>query len=273
MDMKKLKHDNATDFKKTSRTFFVVVLACVLTVTVGEALSYWLLPAAWPDYQQGRVEIVTMICILCAVYIACLSLLFNLSSLVDNIVKKNDQIKRDSFTTLLNHSSFYEQLDGMILANHSNGDIFSLVLWDIDNFKSVNDSFGHDVGDKVLLLFVQAVKESIHAKDYAFRYGGEEFAVLTPSADRAAFSLSERVRARFTELCQTLGLGITMTASAGICQYQRKLFGGNREFFSSADHALYMAKRVRGKNTSIVWDACLEERMFHEDGLSVDIEI
>lgn len=238
-----------------------VTLAFLLNLATYLAFTFWLLPARHADYHQGYLEIISYITYICGIYIGCLPLLHNLSALVDNIVRKNDQVRRDSLTGLLNHSAFYESLDEMILANHNQGAVFSLILWDIDNFKSVNDTFGHDNGDCVLAAFVQALNEKLSDGDLAFRYGGEEFAVLTPVSDRLAYDLSEHVRARFTELGNELGLGVPLSASAGVCQYDRKLFGGNREFFSSADNALYVAKRALGKDNGVIWYEGINDRM------------
>lgn len=203
--------------------------------------------------RQNFVEIIATISILIATYIAGRIILYSVSHLVHDIQTKDEEIRRDCFTGLFNHSSFYDKLDLLIIDNHRKDTVFSLIIWDIDNFKSINDTFGHDMGDKVLMLFTTALNECINDTDTAFRYGGEEFAVLACRKAKDAHALSICVRERFTLYTSALPLGKAITASAGICEYSRE-FGGSREFFSAADRALYVAKRSHDKNASHLWN-------------------
>ena len=198
------------------------------------------------------IQIATISLFLTCCYVASRIIINSVSILVCNIISTNEEVKRDSFTGLFNHTSFFEHLDKMIIENHREKTEFSLVIWDIDDFKSINDTFGHDMGDKVLTLFSKALKECAGPKDFSFRFGGEEFIILTPCTLDNALKLSNRVRERFTQYTVTLPLGRVVTSSAGVCEYTRS-FGGSREFFSAADRALYIAKRTKGKNTSHCW--------------------
>jgi len=204
-----------------------------------------------PDYNS-LVQLFTITLFLACCYVASRIIINSVSVLVCNFISKNEEVRRDSFTGLLNHTSFFEHLDQMIIENHREKTVFSLIIWDIDDFKSINDTFGHDMGDKVLTLFSKALKECAGSDDFSFRYGGEEFIILTPCELSNAFQLSNRVRERFTQYTVTLPLGRVVTSSSGVCEYNRS-FGGSREFFSAADRALYIAKRAKGKNTSHCW--------------------
>jgi diguanylate cyclase (GGDEF) domain len=230
---------------------FVLDLVFYLVYSVGYLLRLPADNAAYKNYT----EITTTSIMIMVVYIVSRVILNSLDTIVSEVATKDEKIRRDCFTGLLNHSSFYENLDRLICENQRKPtpDIFSLIVWDIDNFKSINDTFGHDMGDKVLLLFTKTLNECIGSEDLAFRYGGEEFTVITPCEADDSFALSARVRQRFSQYTVTLPLGKVVTASAGVCEYTRALFGGSREFFSAADRALYSAKRQHGKNASCLW--------------------
>lgn len=241
------------DKKPLNFTFAVSIVACILH----GVFSFSEIPGDL--IHREFVEFVTSLILLLCVYFLAHVILKSMSSIVHAVIKRDDQIKRDSFLGLFNHTAFYDHLDECITENHKSGLLFSLIIWDIDNFKSINDTFGHDMGDRVLRLFTKALNECIGIDDTAFRYGGEEFTVLAHINAEEAYELSEHVRLRFTQHSVTLPIGDIVTASAGICEYKRA-FGGSREFFSAADRALYVAKRTEGKNKSIIWsDSMYEE--------------
>lgn len=181
------------------------------------------------------------------------------NKLIDEAAHANLQSKKDSLTQLYNHAAFYEQLDEHIIRNASSGEPFCLIIFDIDDFKRVNDTFGHDVGDTVLLKLVDAINASIVGTDVAFRYGGEEFTVLTTRGANDSLMLAEAVRASFAARLQTLSPAVEGTVSAGVCQFNASRFSGRREFFASADDALYEAKRT-GKDKAVLWTPKLLER-------------
>lgn len=136
----------------------------------------------------------------------------------------------------------------------------SVMLFDIDFFKKVNDTFGHINGDKVLQMVARNAKETIRASDRAARYGGEEFVVLLPETSaRQAAEVAERLR-RQIEITpvQTENGPITITASFGISEFVEKtqekpLESIQSEFVAQADQALYAAKDA-GRNRVIVFD-------------------
>ena len=124
---------------------------------------------------------------------------------------------------------------------------------DIDLFKDINDRFGHEAGDRVLVAVARALRAAVRAQDQVVRMGGEEFLILLPGANHAAaLSRLESVRQQVAEVSPTLGLeGLALTASIGLAVWQpgRDDLAG---LLRRADHAMYSAKRA-GRNQ--VYDA------------------
>ena len=123
----------------------------------------------------------------------------------------------------------------------------SLVIMDVDHFKLINDSFGHEVGDIVLCSMARAIEESVRDNDLVARHGGEEFAVLLPNASLdAAVQIAERIRAGIAARHFMFPGGtVRVTASFGVAG---AVDGGSREgLVAAADKALYIAK-AEGRN-------------------------
>lgn len=184
-----------------------------------------------------------------------------LQSYVQATTEANKRSMCDSLTQLFNHASFYEQLDEHIVRNAREGRAFCLIIFDLDDFKRINDQYGHDIGDVVLLTLVDAINDAIEGEDIAFRYGGEEFTVLTPRAVNDSLALAETVRTAFAAASVTaLPHRMAATVSGGVCAFDGARFPGRREFFAAADEALYAAKRT-GKNRTVLWTPALLERI------------
>nr|WP_221284446.1 diguanylate cyclase [Deinococcus humi] len=125
-----------------------------------------------------------------------------------------------------------------------------LLLLDLDHFKRVNDTYGHEAGDQVLAATVQVLQETVRLTDSVYRLGGEEFAVLlSPCAPDAAFRMSERVRhAVARDVAPRAGLsGEQVTVSGGLIP----VAGLKRDILRAADDLLYSAKRA-GRNCILV---------------------
>jgi diguanylate cyclase (GGDEF)-like protein len=164
--------------------------------------------------------------------------------------------RTDALTGLYNRMHFGEQLERMLKEADRNGPV-SLVLVDVDHFKKVNDTWGHDAGDAVLKHIARIVQEGVRAVDVCVRYGGEEIAMLMAQTDGArALEVAERLRARVSAtVVRHGGAEIAVTASFGIATYPESVSTKDR-LFPSADEALYAAKRdgrncvrVRGATT------------------------
>jgi diguanylate cyclase (GGDEF)-like protein/PAS domain S-box-containing protein len=152
---------------------------------------------------------------------------------------------RDHLTGLPNRRVFEEELERRFLDAQSRGTVGAVLMLDLDNFKYVNDAFGHAAGDDLLRSVARALKACIRHDDVLARLGGDEFAILVPSADQAAASVvgAAVLSAVRDHVVPIEGRAITLTASIGIACYDAGLAledGG--EVLASADRAMYVAK-------------------------------
>lgn len=155
------------------------------------------------------------------------------------------QALTDGLTGCVNRRSFEMQLERDLRHATRMRQPVSLIMLDIDRFKEVNDTHGHDAGDAALRVIANALREELRGVDTAARYGGEEFALILPQTTlESALIVAERLRARIEE---THAPGIPMiTASLGVATFPEH--AGAREFLvTCADRALYQAKRA-GRN-------------------------
>ena len=163
---------------------------------------------------------------------------------------QTEQIARvDGVTELFNRRHFDERLKEEIDRHARYGDALSLLLLDLDNFKKYNDTYGHLAGDKVITLAASQIKSAIRSSDLAFRYGGDEFAVILPnSTTMEAFNVAERVRERVSADMSSKQIDVTI--SIGVASWPGD--GATLdELCSAADTALYYAKRTGQNRTSI----------------------
>ena len=171
------------------------------------------------------------------------------------------QASTDGLTELANRRHFEEALDAELTRIERFGGGVALVLADLDDFKGVNDRFGHQAGDEVLRAFADILRETVREIDLAVRYGGEEFAVLLPQTDLAgAEQLAERLRRAIASrpLSPRPGSLIAVTASFGVAAFPDSPTPA--ALVAAADKALYGAKR-RGKNCVVVADADMAVRV------------
>jgi len=157
----------------------------------------------------------------------------------------------DGLTGLLNHRTFQGRLDEHLQAAQRYGRKLSLIICDIDHFKSVNDTYGHPVGDQVLRGVAGVLAREARTTDLVARYGGEEFAVVMPETDAAGgLVIAERIRERIAQqvtatsqgpLKVTMSLGVATSPEDG----QKKA-----ELIERADACLYFAKR-HGRNQCV----------------------
>jgi diguanylate cyclase (GGDEF)-like protein len=184
-----------------------------------------------------------------------------ISSLIEHgyaVMQARALAKTDSLTGIANHRSFHEALDREISRANRKGNAFALIILDIDDFKRINDTYGHLVGDAVLKDLVCRVAENIRTADVFARYGGEEFGLILPETDLAgAEVLAQRVRkaiiAKPFTYAQHL---IHYTVSMGLTLFNAKRPVKKDLLIDQADTAMYAAKRS-GKNRVSLSAACL----------------
>lgn len=160
----------------------------------------------------------------------------------------------DGLTALSNRKAFDDKLDYIRRRSEEDGQIFTLMMIDIDHFKNFNDTYGHQVGDQVLRLVAKTLTDGIKGKDFAARYGGEEFAIILPESNSIAGevvgnALREAV-AKKEVINRNSGdkLG-RITMSVGVAQYQADESVEN--IIGRADKALYKAKET-GRNKVVI---------------------
>ena len=154
----------------------------------------------------------------------------------------------DDLTGLVNRRRFLEVLDTEVDRAAQFGSGIGIVLIDLDDFKGINDRFGHHSGDRVLAAFGGLLQEHIRDVDLAARLGGEEFALLLPEVEsRDAVLVAERLRRSLSErpIASVEGNTLSSTASFGVAQYRQGDSG--EDLLRLADDALYRAKG-EGKN-------------------------
>ena len=155
---------------------------------------------------------------------------------------------RDVLTGLYRREFLEELVQQEFYRSKRYGYHFSVLMIDIDNFKQINDKYGHLFGDKVLRAVAGVIRKNLRKSDIAVRYGGEEFFVVLPHTDlRRAAVVAERIRKAIEET--TIG-GVRVTASIGVAD--NSFVESFRDLVQRADSALYEAKR-RGKNMVVIY--------------------
>lgn len=164
----------------------------------------------------------------------------------------------DSLTDISNRRNFYNlsklEFELAYKYNHT----FSLLMLDIDHFKEINDTYGHDIGDEVLKQLTNAVKNNVRDQDIFARHGGEEFTLLLRNTDqKTGLIIAEKIRA----LIENLEIAIQehiihITVSIGVVQFS-KYFSDFDMLVNLADQALYEAKNS-GRNQSVYKDATFD---------------
>ncbi|USN87759.1 MAG: GGDEF domain-containing protein [Candidatus Nomurabacteria bacterium] len=175
-----------------------------------------------------------------------------------HLKKQLEQALRiDPLTEMSNRKFFDEQMLEFAQHLHSNGSPTSLVLVDIDNFKTINDTLGHPFGDLVIKAVVKCITSNIRDHDVAARYGGEEFAVIVDGDREAASKIAERIRQDVSKIDTSRLNGSEIkrevTISCGVASFIKT--NRSTETVNSvikrADEALYKAKNT-GRNRTVI---------------------
>jgi diguanylate cyclase (GGDEF)-like protein len=181
-----------------------------------------------------------------------LAILRNFARIVVNEMELRHIAERDQLTGALTRRGFLEKVEQEIARCRRYGRAASLVLVDVDHFKSVNDTWGHPAGDKVLRELAATIEGAGRSADVLGRIGGEEFAVLLPeTGGDDAMAAAERLRAAVSMRAIDLGSArtIAITASFGVAMLDDAVAGAE-DWLARADGPLYQAKR-EGRNRCV----------------------
>ncbi len=192
----------------------------------------------------------------------CVALAFLVRGLQRGLIRSTEMeelLKQMSLTDVLtglpNRRAFDERLDSEVRRMAREGRPLALLLVDVDHFKTVNDTFGHLNGDRMLRILARQIQRSVgRPGDVAARFGGEEFAVLLPDTDlKGARYIAERIRCDVERCSMTLDTGqrLAATVSIGLVSVGPDSVGGPKSLIREADDALYKAK-ANGRN-AVVW--------------------
>jgi len=161
----------------------------------------------------------------------------------------------DPLTTLGNRRFFDEASKEYIREFQAISKPLSMIVFDIDHFKAVNDTYGHNVGDQVIAGFAKCIQKNTRTHDVSARIGGEEFAIIIPLTDRkATIAIAERIRVQASQLQfegKISGDHFSITVSGGISMMD--VSDSAESLYQKADDNLYHSKR-RGRNQISIWE-------------------
>ncbi|MFZ3073232.1 MAG: diguanylate cyclase [Thermodesulfobacteriota bacterium] len=174
------------------------------------------------------------------------------AKLFEEVMREREELRElsitDRLTALFNHHFFYTRLDEEFERAVRYDNSLSIIMLDVDNFKHINDTYGHRVGDIVLKELATILKRCVRKVDLVARYGGEEFVVMLPQTPLpGAMIEAERIRDAVAEHCYANLMKEKITVSLGLCSYPHKGIINSGDMVDFADKALYEAKKA-GKN-------------------------
>ncbi len=231
--------------------FFTAGTFCVLTCLMLARAGYVALHPAqhYGLYSQVTINPVTFF----VASLVQMALVFGFVLMVHYRISHELQslAARDSLTGALNRRSLKEAFEHLRALSQRSGDVLSVMMIDVDHFKSINDQHGHLVGDEVLCRLVSVITSTLRKQDYLARYGGEEFCILMPATSEIeALVIAERLRTFYAGTnmgdedapwYSTISIGVTDSVTSGF-EFESLIEG--------ADRALYLAKQT-GRNRVI----------------------
>ena len=244
--LKLLFGQKVTNFKRVVRLFYIVFLSMLLP------RAFAALENSTSLLSNSLIQTMTFLALV-------LLMIFSLSAYLLLIKEGTDKILHamattDALTGLWNRYTFIPSAERMFDKHKSSLSSLALVFFDIDDFKQINDKYGHGAGDTVLQYFAEALRKGIRNMDIACRYGGEEFLVLLPRANAdAALMVGQRVQNTFAKIFDENQTAFTCTISGGIATGIPDGTDTLQTFINRADSALYAAKKT-GKNKLLVWE-------------------
>lgn len=234
------------------RAFATIVTGSVLISVLS---VYWTLELFSPNESQ-RVWMISLISATVIPLVVSSIVAHTLLTMTDALKEAHSSVEKlantDSLTGVLNRRRFTEVALSTLREDMSSGDPTSLILIDVDNFKGVNDQYGHAGGDTALKWIVEECQRNLREDDRIARWGGEEFVILFPATTcEAAYKIADRIRASIAEAELTLGNEtVKLTISTGLATYSPPTSTTLESLVSEADEAMYAAKTT-GKNKVI----------------------
>jgi diguanylate cyclase (GGDEF)-like protein len=165
------------------------------------------------------------------------------------------QSQVDSLTGLFNRRAFEKKIHEEFERCKRYHSPLSLLILDLDNFKTINDTYGHHGGDAALVKISETLREKTRQSDFPSRYGGEEFVLILPETDQES---ALQVAAKIHEAIRSSSFGTTsrsfkLTVSIGVSSTSSRAYPNWREMLDHADRALYLAKNS-GKDRIEIWE-------------------
>ncbi len=225
--------------------WFLVAWSLMEAFTIAATVRLLVAPNAEPDRLLYDAEPFSMV--IAAVLVA-LALADRLREQRLALSDAERRAQTDSLTGVLNRRSLIERLDAACLRARARGLPISLLFIDLDHFKQINDTFGHQAGDACLSAIVAPIQAELRQSDVVGRYGGEEFVVILSSADdAAAHPIAQRILERVAAVrVEGFGEPIALTCSIGVAT-SNTLGVWGEQLIARADAAVYAAKRS-GRN-------------------------
>jgi diguanylate cyclase (GGDEF)-like protein len=191
--------------------------------------------------------------------------MLRIKKLQDELEEKNRELERlsisDGLTGLHNHRHIHRLLTDEFERTERTGEPLTVAMFDLDRFKAVNDTYGHQAGDRVLQEFADILRETAREIDRLGRYGGEEFMAILPDtgADEGT-TFVERVRQQVERTPFDIGRDepLHMTVSAGLADIPAEGVNSSEELIRRADEALYAAK-AGGRNKVVRFDEIAQQ--------------
>lgn len=235
-------------------TFYLIfpnlwILSVLLSVLAVISFSIYCITSSRALTSMGDISF-GIICILI------IFVLLSINSFMLNYFKRSGyyetyllkkMVNTDELTGAYTRAKFNKDIRKFIIRSRSSGSPFSIVIFDIDDFKHINDTYGHLAGDKILIKIVEIAAANKRTGDILTRWGGEEFALLLPET-RCSFAVKFAERLRKAIADSDFGLGEKVTCSFGVTEF--RIGDTQSTLFKRADNLLYTAKSV-GKDTVI----------------------
>lgn len=238
--------------RMTDRSFWLSFISYIITSSVGIYYTKQLTTMVYLNYTAGAI-------LVCAGYLIAKNTIIYQKKNHDVLISFNErqkimieELKKDSLTQLYNHQTFYNELNEQIQKTRLNHQPLVLAIIDIDDFKRVNDTFGHVKGDKVLLELSNLMKAYKQDNMMLARYGGEEFCILFENTQlHDAYSFMEKMRLDFSHIEFVEMPSTRITFSVGLVELTSDADNAV-SLVEKADLAMYQSKK-EGKNKITVY--------------------